>query len=163
MHHTQGFCNRTMRRLAGTNLPAAASDPDLAVTVVHNRPCSSWTRHRTCLASRHQGAVAHTISSSQSLHACQTQGRPLPVQPRRGTLLPARSEDIRSANMERALVGEVRTRRGAPQKVYYSRCPTTQNFGARDPFAGEVATDFGNKALGHASTEHIVKCVLFSW
>eukprot|EP01026_Neomeris_dumetosa_P065290 TRINITY_DN62623_c0_g1_i1.p1 TRINITY_DN62623_c0_g1~~TRINITY_DN62623_c0_g1_i1.p1 ORF type:complete len:213 (-),score=28.74 TRINITY_DN62623_c0_g1_i1:189-827(-) len=32
-----------------------------------------------------------------------------------------------------------------------------QNFGARDPYAGELTTDFGDKPLGNMDTEHIIK------
>ncbi|GAQ77875.1 pterin-4-alpha-carbinolamine dehydratase [Klebsormidium nitens] len=32
-----------------------------------------------------------------------------------------------------------------------------EDFGARDPFAGEIASDFGNKVLGNADTEHKIK------
>jgi 4a-hydroxytetrahydrobiopterin dehydratase len=32
-----------------------------------------------------------------------------------------------------------------------------QNFGARDPTAGEIASNFGDKVLGNWDTEHIIK------
>lgn len=32
-----------------------------------------------------------------------------------------------------------------------------QNFGARDPFAGEIETNFGEKVLGNYNTEHLIK------
>jgi len=32
-----------------------------------------------------------------------------------------------------------------------------QNFGARDPFEGEVKSNFGDKVLGNADTSHIVR------
>jgi hypothetical protein len=33
-----------------------------------------------------------------------------------------------------------------------------QNFGARDPFAAEVESNFCEKVLGNFDTEHIIKC-----
>jgi hypothetical protein len=38
-----------------------------------------------------------------------------------------------------------------------SSSPTTQNFGARDPTAGELASNFSDKVLGNWDTEHIIK------
>lgn len=35
--------------------------------------------------------------------------------------------------------------------------PQSQNFGARDPTAGEIASNFGDKVLGNWDTEHIIK------
>jgi 4a-hydroxytetrahydrobiopterin dehydratase len=35
--------------------------------------------------------------------------------------------------------------------------PRTQNFGARDPFAAEIESNFGDKVLGHYNTDHIIK------
>lgn len=35
-----------------------------------------------------------------------------------------------------------------------------EDFGARDPFAGEIESNFGEKVLGNYDTEHIIKCVL---
>lgn len=32
-----------------------------------------------------------------------------------------------------------------------------ENFGARDPFAGEIESNFGEKVLGNYNTEHIIK------
>jgi hypothetical protein len=32
-----------------------------------------------------------------------------------------------------------------------------QNFGARDPTAGELGSNFGEKVLGNYNTEHIIK------
>jgi 4a-hydroxytetrahydrobiopterin dehydratase len=32
-----------------------------------------------------------------------------------------------------------------------------QGFGARDPFAEEVASNFGEKVLGNYDTEHIIR------
>eukprot|EP00877_Chromochloris_zofingiensis_P001434 jgi/Chrzof1/11291/Cz05g31090.t1 len=32
-----------------------------------------------------------------------------------------------------------------------------ENFGARDPTAGEIASNFGEKVLGNFNTEHIIK------
>jgi 4a-hydroxytetrahydrobiopterin dehydratase len=32
-----------------------------------------------------------------------------------------------------------------------------ENFGARDPTAGEVASNFSEKVLGNFNTEHIIK------
>lgn len=32
-----------------------------------------------------------------------------------------------------------------------------QDFGARDPFPGELATNFSEKSLGHENTEHMIK------
>lgn len=32
-----------------------------------------------------------------------------------------------------------------------------ENFGARDPTAGEVASNFADKVLGNFNTEHIIK------
>jgi hypothetical protein len=34
-----------------------------------------------------------------------------------------------------------------------------QDFGARDPYAGEVESNFGEKTLGNFDTEHVIKCV----
>lgn len=34
-------------------------------------------------------------------------------------------------------------------------CP--QDFGARDPTAGELGSNFGDKVLGNYNTEHIIK------
>ncbi|KAG2430761.1 hypothetical protein HYH02_013600 [Chlamydomonas schloesseri] len=45
--------------------------------------------------------------------------------------------DIRSSKLEKGMFGE--------------------NFGARDPFAGEIETNFGEKVLGNYNTEHIIK------
>ncbi|KXZ55031.1 hypothetical protein GPECTOR_3g192 [Gonium pectorale] len=45
--------------------------------------------------------------------------------------------DIRGSGFEKAAFGE--------------------NFGARDPFAGEIATNFGENVLGNYNTEHIIK------
>lgn len=33
-----------------------------------------------------------------------------------------------------------------------------QDFGARDPTAGELGSNFGDKVLGNYNTEHIIKC-----
>ena len=33
-----------------------------------------------------------------------------------------------------------------------------QDFGARDPFPEEVASDFGNKTLGNYDTMHNIRC-----
>lgn len=38
-------------------------------------------------------------------------------------------------------------------------CSTVQDFGARDPTAGELGTGFGNKQFGNADTDHIKRCV----
>lgn len=35
-----------------------------------------------------------------------------------------------------------------------------ENFGARDPFAAEIESNFGEKVLGNYNTEHIIKYVL---
>lgn len=32
-----------------------------------------------------------------------------------------------------------------------------QNFGARDPYAGEIESNFGEKVLGNYNTEHVIK------
>jgi 4a-hydroxytetrahydrobiopterin dehydratase len=32
-----------------------------------------------------------------------------------------------------------------------------ENFGARDPYAGEIESNFGEKVLGNYNTEHIIK------
>jgi len=32
-----------------------------------------------------------------------------------------------------------------------------QDFGARDPTAGELGSNFGDKVLGNYNTEHIIK------
>jgi len=32
-----------------------------------------------------------------------------------------------------------------------------QDFGARDPTAGELGSNFGEKVLGNYNTEHIIK------
>lgn len=34
-----------------------------------------------------------------------------------------------------------------------------EDFGARDPFAGEIESNFGEKVLGNSDTEHIIRCV----
>ena len=33
-----------------------------------------------------------------------------------------------------------------------------QDFGARDPFAAEIESNFCEKVLGNYDTEHIIKC-----
>lgn len=33
-----------------------------------------------------------------------------------------------------------------------------QDFGARDPFPGEIATNFTEKSFGNENTEHLIKC-----
>jgi hypothetical protein len=35
--------------------------------------------------------------------------------------------------------------------------PINQNFGARDPFAAEIESNFGEKVLGNWNTDHIIK------
>lgn len=42
----------------------------------------------------------------------------------------------------------------APQR---RRTVCLQDFGARDPTVGELATGFGEKTLGNYNTEHIIK------
>ncbi|GIL55619.1 hypothetical protein Vafri_11154 [Volvox africanus] len=77
---------------------------------------------------------------SSQRQACR-QVRPFTAQPpRRCRLVTVNSQaggDVRGAKMEKGLFGE--------------------NFGARDPFAGEVATNFGENVLGNYNTEHIIK------
>ncbi|EFJ50527.1 hypothetical protein VOLCADRAFT_109679 [Volvox carteri f. nagariensis] len=72
--------------------------------------------------------------------ACQ-QARPFTAKPpRRCRLTVMNSQaggDVRGSKMEKGLFGE--------------------NFGARDPFAGELATNFGENVLGNYNTEHIIK------
>ncbi|GLC43551.1 hypothetical protein PLESTM_001485500 [Pleodorina starrii] len=72
--------------------------------------------------------------------ACR-QARPFTGQPpRRCRLTVMNSQaggDVRGSKMEKGLFGE--------------------NFGARDPFAGELATNFGENVLGNYNTEHIIK------
>ena len=33
-----------------------------------------------------------------------------------------------------------------------------QDFGARDPTAGEIGSGFGNKTLGNFDTAHVIRC-----
>ena len=33
-----------------------------------------------------------------------------------------------------------------------------QDFGARDPTAGEIGSGFGNKSLGNFDTAHVIRC-----
>ncbi|KAG2494002.1 hypothetical protein HYH03_007929 [Edaphochlamys debaryana] len=69
------------------------------------------------------------------------QARPFAAQPPRRcrlTVLNGQAGgDIRGSKMEKGLFGD--------------------NFGARDPFAGELETGFGEKVLGNYNTEHIIK------
>lgn len=57
-------------------------------------------------------------------------------------------------------------RAAAPFLVYQTLCgpccllpasPGRKDFGARDPTAGELGSNFGDKVLGNYNTEHIIK------
>eukprot|EP01024_Parvocaulis_polyphysoides_P031164 TRINITY_DN28237_c1_g2_i1.p2 TRINITY_DN28237_c1_g2~~TRINITY_DN28237_c1_g2_i1.p2 ORF type:complete len:206 (-),score=23.32 TRINITY_DN28237_c1_g2_i1:256-873(-) len=50
-----------------------------------------------------------------------------------------------------------RTRCVIRSQIDFERNLFGENFGARDPFVGEVATGFGEKPLGNMNTEHIIK------
>lgn len=64
---------------------------------------------------------------------------------------------------EKAMFGEVSLHRrsGWPELSYHVVVsyvgPVLQNFGARDPTAGELASNFSDKVLGNFDTEHIIK------
>ncbi|PNW88881.1 hypothetical protein CHLRE_01g049000v5 [Chlamydomonas reinhardtii] len=79
-------------------------------------------------------------SSVLSVRQVGRQARPFTVQPPRRCSVIRHSQaggDVRGSKMEKGMFGE--------------------NFGARDPFAGEIETNFGEKVLGNYNTEHLIK------
>jgi hypothetical protein len=47
-----------------------------------------------------------------------------------------------------------------PQRTH--QLTALQDFGARDPFAAEIESNFGEKVLGNYNTDHIIKSVFCS-